>query len=206
MCVNTVRAAGVKYSSMSCHLAPSQQGWANPSARLPAGKLRLQPGLQSRAEQGCIAKAEEEGGLVFAPKKTSLFITEFLIQNLGWIRNATGFTGEDILGDSLCSRCLALSSQPGKEVPCIRPTMSHHWNPAAEGEGSIFIRKVIKKEFLVENVCEKIFPAAAQLLSHGGGQVKAGWPEVPPAQVLWYVMIKFFTSDLKKTLATCFSA
>ena len=67
------------------------------------------------------------------------------------------FTGEDILGDSHCSGCLALSTQSGEEVPFILPTMSHHWNLAAEGEESIFIRKVIKRNFLLKMLVKRFF-------------------------------------------------
>lgn len=68
-------------------------------------------------------------------------------------------------------------------------------------------QEIDKKDFLVKNFCKQVFPAAAQLVSHGGGQEKVTWSEVQPAQVLWDVMIKFSISDLKKPkTATCFSA
>jgi len=59
--------------------------------------------------------------------------------------------------------CLALCFQPGEEVPCSLPTMTHHWNPAAEGEGPVCIRNVIKRNFLLKCLwkdCSSSFSAA----------------------------------------------
>lgn len=88
-------------------------------------------------------------------------------------------------------------SQPGEEASV------HHeppLKPCCWGRRTNLQQEIDKKDFSVENICKHIFPAAAQLVSHGGGQYKATRSEAQPAQVLWDVMIKFSISNPKKNL------
>lgn len=165
----------------------SQRGRANPRAGLAAGQLRPQsnPGVHCRDQRGLF--------FWYSPQiKPSLFFYYRIFNpKPGMNQECNVFFRRGY------SRVLLLQ-RAAWPLALSLPAVSHHWNPAAEGEESIFIRKAIKRNFLLKMFVKSFFQ---QLLS----QVKAGWSEVPPAQVLWHVITKFFTSDLKKKAAACFS-
>lgn len=152
-------------SSMSCHPAKLSK----PLAGLLAGELCSSS--VCGAAQECIVEAKVEGYFYCLPQRKLNFFTQFLIQNLRWIKNTTFFTGDNILGDSHCSECLVFSSQSGEELPCSLLTMSHHWDPAEEGEESIFIREKIERNFLLKMFMKRFF----QPPLHCSPMEETGW-------------------------------